>query len=167
MNNYKVYKNFISDLECDELNHWILDNKDTPIFKDANMGGIRYTTRYTDPDSYLYPKVSYQIQERIISILNLVNYKLPPYKDGMVASHALPNDTCFPHLDPEWYPNKKTLHCNVALTHFNGGESQIENENIKLDRRDLLCYYVSEVKHGSTLILPPNYRNLWIFGFCV
>lgn len=167
MNNYKIYKNFISDIECNELNSFISTYKSTPIFQDANMGGVRYTTRYTNPDFFSYPKLSYQIQKRIISILNLNSYKLPPYKDGMVVSHALPNDTCYEHKDPQWYPNTKTLHCNVALTSFQGGEPLIEGESVKLEKGDLLCYFVSEVNHGSDVILGSNPRNLWIFGFSI
>lgn len=168
MKNYKIYKNIVSEAECNILNKWILENKDTFIFQDAGMGGIRKTTRYTEYTQFKFPKLAYEIQERIQSILNLKNYILPPYKDGMVASYALPGDTCYNHKDPEWVPNKQTIHCNIALTNFSGGEPYIENEVItNFTQRDMLCYTVSKVSHGSQLITGSIPRNLWIFGFCV
>ena len=168
MKNYKIYKNIISNIECNILNNWILENKDTPIFKEVNMGGIRRSTRFTESDSFKFPKLAYELQERIISILNLKNFIFPPYKDGMVVSYALPGDTCYEHKDPQWDPNKKTIHCNIALTNFEGGEPYIENEIItNFNQRDMICYTVSEVNHGSQLITGNISRNLWIFGFCV
>ena len=167
MVNYKLYKNFLSHVECDILNNWILDNKDTSTFQDANMGGYRYTTRYTDPSNFTYPDLAYQIQKRIISVLELQDYILPPYKDGMVVSHALPKDTCYGHVDPDWYPNRVTLHCNVALTNFKGGEPFIGEEIINFCQNDLLSYPVSKINHGSNIILGEHPRNIWIFGFCI
>ena len=167
MDNYKVFKNFLSHSECDELSSWIFSKQNTFIFQSANMGGHRYTTRFTDPSSFSYPSLAYQIQERIISVLGLQNFNLPPYKDGMVASHAHPDDTCYEHLDPEWYSNKKTLHCNAVLNDFEGGEPYIENQSLKIQKRDLICYFVSEKKHGSRKVLGATPRNLWIFGFCI
>ena len=167
MKNYKVYKNFISDIECDELNSFISTYKSTSIFQDAKMDGNRITTRYSNPKSFSFPNLAYQIQKRIISVLHLTNFQYPPNKDGMVASHALSEDTCYEHKDPQWYPNTKTLHCNVALTSFQGGESLIEEKSVKLEKGDLLCYFVSEVNHGSSAILGSNPRNLWIFGFSI
>jgi hypothetical protein len=167
MNNYKKYNNFIENSECDQLNNWILTKKNTSIFQDANMNGYRSTTRYSEPSSFDFPKLAYEIQKKIISTFKFKDYTLPPYKDGMVASHALPKDTCYEHTDPIWIENKVTLHCNVALSNFKGGEPFIDGESIDFNKGDLLCYPVSLIPHGSKEVLGKNSRNIWIFGFCL
>ena len=53
-----VIRNFITEIERDELNKWCLDNcKDPKIFGDANMGkkNTRLTTRYTQKDDLIFP----------------------------------------------------------------------------------------------------------------
>ena len=47
MKNYNLIKNFILLKDCDYLSNWIIDNKDKDFFKNANMGGNRYTTRFS------------------------------------------------------------------------------------------------------------------------
>jgi hypothetical protein len=165
MKNYNLIKNFISLKDCDYLSNWIIDNKDKDFFKNANMGGDRYTTRYSA--FFEFPKKAYEIQEKIIKELKLNNFLLPDFKDGMVASYADIGDTCYLHKDPIWIDKTKTLHCNIKLSNNEGGNPIIANEKICLEKGDMWAYPVSEVMHGSDLVTGAIPRTMWVYGFCI
>jgi hypothetical protein len=162
---YKIYKNFLNKKECDYLSNWIIDNKNNSFFKNANMGGIRFTTRYSD--DFIFPKKAYKIQKKIIKEFKLNNFLISNFKDGMVASYASPGDTCYDHKDPVWKENTITLHCNIKLSNNEGGNPIIANEKIYLEKGDMWSYPVSEVMHGSDLVTGTIPRTMWVFGFCI
>tara|TARA_R100001086_G_scaffold229483_1_gene149386 strand:+ start:1782 stop:2300 length:519 start_codon:yes stop_codon:yes gene_type:complete len=165
---YKIIKNFISEKEQEELVEWIIDNKNNAnLFKDAEMpGSNRVTTRYSK--DFSFPHTAYKIQRRIINQLKFKDFKLPKYHQGIVASYAGENDTVGHHLDPQWYPPYETLHCNVLLQKpLKGGKPIIDKETIDLDERDLWCYYVSKVEHGSSKVIGKKPRLMYVFGFCI
>ncbi len=163
--NYKIYKNFVSIEECNILSNWIIENKDDTFFKDAKMKGKRLTTRYSD--NFVFPKLAYGIQNKIIKKLNLKNYYLANFKDGMVASYAEPGDTCYIHKDPVWVEDTITLHCNIKLSDHMGGSPIIEGKEINLNKGDMWLYPVSDVNHGSNIVKGISPRTLWIFGFSI
>jgi len=163
----KIYHNFISDQECEVLNTWILENKSKSFFKDAGMNGNRITTRYSNEDEITYPKTAFEIRNKIISKLNLNNYKKPPYPYGMVASCAFQGDTCYEHLDPIWYKGYTTLHCNVKLSNSLKGDVVIEKETVEIKKKDLWVYEVSKKNHGSNTVKGNIPRTMWVFGFCI
>jgi hypothetical protein len=167
MKNYKIYKNFLTEKECDILSKWILENKDKSFFKDAGMNGIRLTTRYSNDNEFVFPKESYKIKEKIINKLKIKNFNLPHFKDGMVASYAEPGDTCFNHKDPVWKKSTKTLHCNIKLSDNTGGNPIIEDKKLNLKKGDMWIYPVSDVIHGSDLVTGTISRTIWVFGFCI
>jgi hypothetical protein len=167
MKNYKIFKNFLTERQCDILSEWILENKDKSFFKDANMKGIRLTTRYSNVNDFIFPKESYKIKEKIINKLKIKKFNLPSFKDGMIASYAASGDTCYNHKDPVWKENTITLHCNIKLSNNLGGNPVIENEKINLKKGDMWIYPVSNVIHGSDLITGKIPRTTWIFGFCI
>ena len=163
--NYRIYNNFISIEECNYLSNWIIENKNNAFFKDANMNGKRLTTRYSD--NFYFPKLAYQIQNRVIKKLNLKDYYLSNFKDGMIASYAEPGDTCYIHRDPVWIENTITLHCNIKLSSNEGGNPIIEGEKINLKKGDMWVYPVSNVDHGSDIVLGDIPRTMWVFGFSI
>ena len=165
MKKYKIFKNFINDEECNILSRWIINNKDNVFFKDANMKGKRLTTRYSD--NFIFPSLCYKIQDRIITTLKLENSHLANFKDGMVASYAEPGDTCYIHKDPIWKENTITLHSNIKLSNNKGGEPIIEGEKIRLNKKDMWTYPVSNVNHGSDMVLGKAPRIMWVFGFSI
>jgi hypothetical protein len=166
------FPNFISDSEAQELSNWILQNKNTEIFQDANMKGNRVTTRYSTNKEFTYPKVVKEIRTRIVNLLNLCeeerNGIYPPFKDGVVASCAFPGDTCYEHIDPTWYDGFYTMHCNVITQAPNNGGDLILNSVIEpMKEKELVCYLVSKLPHSTTLIEGTKERLMWVFGFCV
>ena len=165
--NYKIIKNFVSKNEQHKLIEWIINNKNTSgLFKDAQMKGNRVTTRYSK--DFSFPETAYKIQQRIISKLKFKDFKLPKYHHGIVASYAGENDTVFEHLDPQWYPPYETLHCNLMLQKpLEGGKPTINKKSISINEKDLWCYYVSKVSHGSSKIMGNRPRLIYVFGFCV
>ena len=165
MKPYKIFKNFLSEKECSDLNKWILDNKDKSFFKDAEMNGIRVTTRYSEKISF--PEEAFFIKKKLISRLQLSEVKHPPFCEGMVASYAPAGDTLYIHKDPIWEEGLKTLHCNVVLSDSGGGFPIIENEFLKIKKGDMWCYLVSDVNHGCSLVTGETPRTMWVFGFLI
>jgi len=165
MKNYRIFKNFINEEECNILSSWIMDNKDNVFFTDANMKGRRLTTKYSN--NFKFPPISYQIQKKIIKRLKLKNFYLANFKDGMVASYAEPGDTCYLHKDPVWVEDTITIHANIKLSNNEGGEPIIEDEKIKLNKKDMWTYPVSNVNHGSDIVLGEKPRIMWVFGFSI
>jgi len=161
----KVISNFVSSNECAELSSWIANNHHN--FVDANMGGNRKTTRYLD-DNVKFPGVAKQIRERIKQHLELEDMVRPPFTNGMVASYAEPGDICYEHTDPVWCEGHHTLHCNVIVQKpESGGNVVINGKEYDVPKGDVICYYVSDLKHSVTKVLGNTPRFMWVFGFCV
>jgi hypothetical protein len=164
--------NFISDIESLTLSNWILSNKDKDFFKDANMGGNRKTTRYSDANKFTFPPEALKIREKIINTFSLTENEkrslIPPFKQGIVASYAENEDTCFEHLDPVWFDGLDTLHCNIITqSPEKGGEVIIDGQEFIMKERELFCYRVSKNKHQVLKVDSKKPRLMWIFGFCI
>jgi hypothetical protein len=166
------FSNFISCEEAQEMSSWVLKNKENKFFNNANMGGIRLTTRYSNHDIFEYPSVVLDIRNRIISLLDLheeesFNIK-PPFKNGVVASCAFPGDTCYEHIDPVWHQGFNTLHCNVITQSPDRGGDLVLNGIIEpMNELELCCYLVSKTFHSTTLVEGKKERIMWVFGFCI
>jgi hypothetical protein len=83
------------------------------------------------------------------------------------ASCAFNGDTCYEHLDPVWHKGYTTLHCNVKLSDSLEGDIIIENDVVKIEKKDLWVYEVSKINHGSNLVKGNIPRTIWVFGFCI
>ena len=168
---YRIIEKFVSEEEQSELTNWILNNKNEKwLFKDAGMEGNRITTRYSS--DFSFPQTAYNIRKRIkeylVNKFKFSDFKMPKFHDGIVASYAGEKDFVYEHKDPQWYPNYETLHCNLMLQKsLEGGEPIINKKSIKLNERDIWCYYVSKVKHGAAKVLGSKPRLMFVFGFCV
>ena len=68
---------------------------------------------------------------------------------------------------PIWKENTITLHSNIKLSNNEGGEPIIEGEKIKLNKKDMWTYPVSNVNHGSDMVLGKEPRTMWVFGFSI
>ena len=163
--------NFISEEDSKILSNWILNNSHKSFFKNANMGGNRKTTRYRD-ENFSYPKEALNIRKKIINKFNLQENEIhsiyPPFKDGIVASFAEDNDTCYEHIDPVWVENYETLHCNIITqAPDQGGELIINKNKYIMKENELFCYQVSKNNHEVLKIKSKKPRLMWVFGFCV
>ena len=164
--------NFISKENSKILSNWILDNSHKSFFKNANMGGNRKTTRYSTDENFSYPEEALNVRKKIIDTFNLNKNEMdniyPPFKNGIVASFAENNDTCYEHIDPVWVENYETLHCNIITqAPDQGGEVVInKNKNI-MKENELFCYRVSKSSHEVLEIKSKKPRLMWVFGFCV
>jgi hypothetical protein len=179
--NLLKFPNFISDSESQELSNWILQNKNTGIFQDADMrGSNRITTRYATGywplrptiKEFAYPKIVKETRTKIVNLLDLHeeerNGIYPPFKDGVIASCAFPGDICRKHTDPIWYSGFHTMHCNVITQTPDSGGDLILNGAIEpMKEKELVCYLVSKTPHSTTLIEGTKERLMWIFGFCI
>ena len=164
--------NFISEEDSKILSNWILNNSHKSFFKNANMGGNRKTTRYSTDENFSYPKEALNIRKKIINKFNLQEKErhsiYPPFKDGIVASFAEDNDTCYEHIDPVWVENYETLHCNIITqAPDQGGELIINKNKYIMKENELFCYQVSKNNHEVLKIKSKKPRLMWVFGFCV
>jgi len=164
--------NFISKEDSKILSNWILNNCHKFFFKDANMGGNRKATRYSTNENFLFPKEALYIRKKIIDKFNLQenekNNIFPPFKDGIVASFAVNNDTCHEHVDPVWVENYETLHCNIITqAPEQGGEVVINKKKYTMKENELFCYRVSKSSHEVLQVKSEKPRLMWVFGFCV
>ena len=131
------------------------------------MEGNRVTTRYTKT-FFEHSNSTYNIQRRIIDKLKIGSFIFPNVMHGILADCAYENDTVYEHIDPKWYPPRETLHCNLMLQKpIGGGIPIIEGKDIHLNEKDLLCYYVSKVRHSSSKVIGNKPRFLYTFGFCI
>lgn len=165
-------ENFISNEESLVLSNWILKNKDQDFFQEANMGGNRKTTRYTESDKFTFPSEALKIREKIVDAFALTENEkrnlIPPFKQGIVASYAENEDTCYEHLDPVWFDGLDTLHCNIITqAPDQGGEVLVEGEKFVMKEKELFCYRVSKNKHEVLKVDSKKPRLMWIFGFCI
>lgn len=170
--NLLKFSDFISLNEAQELSNWTLQNKDKKIFKDAEMGGKRITTRFSTDMNFEYPKIVKDIRNKIIDLLDLSkqeeNKIYPPFKDGAVASCAFEGDTCFEHIDPVWHKGFHTMHCNIITQAPKKGGNLILNGVLEqMNERELNCYLVSKLSHGTDLVEGSKERLMWVFGFCI
>lgn len=168
MNQVIVLKQFVTDAESLALSSWIYANKDSKLFSDANMGGKRVTTRFSEFDRCSYPQEAYDIQSRLFEECNLLGSLLAPYPDGMVASYAYPGDHCYKHLDPEFFYDHVTFHCNVVVSEPESGATlNIGGVDYAMPKNDVVCYPVSKVPHSVGVVEGKLPRLMWVFGFCV
>jgi hypothetical protein len=158
----------ITEQERLALLGWVELNKGSPCFRDANMGGKRVTTRYTPASEFSFPFEAYSIRNRIKDALGFCTEPTPEFKDGMVASYASHGDTCYEHVDPRWHDGLYTVHCNVILSApEEGGDLYVEGRKWQMPEGQLICYPVSEIIHGTSLVKGVKPRLMWVFGFCV
>jgi hypothetical protein len=161
----KTIPNFLSNFECNNLASWIMSNHHN--FVDANMKGVRKTTRYLN-DGIKFPQIALEIRERLKNHLDLEDMIRPPFTNGMIASYAEPGDTCYEHTDPVWCEGHHTMHCNVIVQKpESGGNVVIEGQEFDMPEGDIICYYVSDLKHKVTEVVGNKNRLMWIFAFCV
>jgi hypothetical protein len=166
-----IIRNFITEVERDELNKWCLDNYKNPkLFRDANMGkkNTRLTTRYSHKNDLIFPDISYKIRNRIITRLEITNSLVPDFKDGIVCGIGFNSGDIYKHTDPIWYPDTFTLHCNIiSQKPKSGGITIIDEIEYETNETDLLCYPVSELPHSVNEIQGDTERILWVFGFSI
>jgi hypothetical protein len=168
---YYIFKNFISEEECEILSSWILENFETKNFTvPPHKGTNRKSTRLSKLVEY--PKIAFEIQERINQeIPNTINSKkikyVPKFPNGMYASYGYENDVCLTHKDPIYIPKTTTYHFNVILSDYENGKLIIENEILDLEKKDGVLYSVSEMEHSTTKLTGKNPRLFWCFGYCV
>lgn len=177
----RLIKNFASQDEMRALNKWTLLNYKNMYFYDAKMDKnlyerTRLTTRLENTEDFNelgiqinYPPESYRLQKKIIKSFGLDNCKSPSsFYKGIVNGIGFEKGSICNHIDPEYYPGTKTLHCNIVTQKpLGGGDLIIDGRKFEVEEGDLMCYLVSEHYHEVTSIIGPKERILWVFGFCI
>jgi hypothetical protein len=182
LNYIKVIKNFLSNNEVNSLNEWTLNNFKSEIFIDPKMNHdneqTRYTTRHTylrkDNDSSVqvkYPKESYIVQNKILKYLNLSSKNIAPlpyFFDGISTTISFSPGGCVKHIDPIYYSNTYTLHCNF-ITQYpkDGGVTIIDDKYYKTNSNDMLMYITSHAPHACSPGKGDIPRILWVYAMVI
>ena len=178
----KIVKNFITEDELKILNKWTSDHYKEPYFADPKMNSDDHQTRFTTRHAHnrskdywdykiKYPKEVYNIQKKLFEFLKIDKEQIipsPSFNDGIVTTVAFSPGSCSEHVDPIYYNNTCTLHCNfITQNSENGGITYIEGVPYETDERDLIMYVASDLKHRVTAIEGKTPRILWVFGFSI
>jgi hypothetical protein len=168
----KRVQNLITQDEKNILVDWILQNKDTEMFRKAeHPGTVRKTTRYSLAQ-ISYPDIAFKIRDRVINMFNINKYseltKEHGYPHGMIATYGFGTDECETHVDYIWHPKHTTWHCVLLLTTpENGGDLVIEEVPCNIQECEGIYFPVSKMFHSSTRLQGDQNRLLWIFGFSI
>lgn len=178
----KIVKNFITENEINVLNQWTLNHYNKPYFMNPKMNFDNEQTRFTTRHAYdrckeyqnykvKYPKEVYNIQNRLIDYLKVRQDSIAPwpsFTDGIVTTIAFPPGSCCKHIDPVYYENTYTLHCNfVTQNPKDGGITYIDNTPYRFEEKDMIMYITSHLEHEVTEISGDIPRILWVYGFCI
>lgn len=182
LNYVKVVKNFLSNDELIGLNDWTLNNFKSEIFIDPKMNHDNEQTRYTTRHAYLrknknlsvqvnYPKESYIVQDKILKYLNLSSKNIAPspyFVDGISTTISFSPGGCVEHIDPIYYSNTYTLHCNF-ITQYpeDGGVTIIDDKHYKTNTNDMLMYITSHVPHACSPGKGDVPRILWVYEMVI
>lgn len=178
----KIIKNFLKENELKSLNSWTLNNYKNPYFVDPKMNNDAVQTRYTTRHAHLrsceykdymveYPKEVYEIQKRLVEVLKLKRSLLipfPSFTNGICTTLAFSPGSCSSHVDPIYYHDMYTLHCNfVTQNPIKGGITIVEGKKYDIAENDLILYVSSHMEHEVTECYGDVPRILWVFGFCI
>jgi hypothetical protein len=165
-----VFKNFLDKDVCQELNDWVelgVKNKWLDLSVSDWISEKRKTTRMYS-DRFEYPKVAYDVFEKItnkLSLTDLAKSVAGGGKDGMVVSYTTDGGSTYEHLDRK-EGSLEVLRCNILTSKpTGGGELFVDNKKVELNQGDLHCYLPSVVKHYATETKGDVSRILWMFGY--
>lgn len=168
-----IFKNFLSAAECAQLNEWVeLGVKNKWLDKGLNQSADwtynkRLTTR-NYADRFDYPKVAYDVFDKITNFLDLQDLEKSVCgagKDGIVVSYTLPDGDVYKHVDPK-EGELEVLRCNIITKDAEeGGKLYIGGKYIDVKQGDLHCYLPSTIEHYVTKVKGNTPRILWMFGY--
>jgi hypothetical protein len=179
----KAFKDFLTEQEKNLLTQWTLENYNEDYFIDPKMDSrklekTKLTTRFATPlvnqslfvlsnPNFVYPKLVYEIQNRIIQTFQFKNYGLSPVgKNAIITEISFEGGTVHPHIDPVWMKDTYTVHCNfITQKPKSGGVTIINDELWEVNETDLLMYIVSEAQHQVNEVIGDKERILWVFSF--
>jgi hypothetical protein len=168
-----VFKNFLSNDECNKLNQWVdLGVQNKWLDKGVNRGSdwvyeSRLTTR-PYAKRFDYSVDVYDVQDKIskfLDIMDLPKSVIGGGKNGIVVSCTFDGGDVYEHIDPK-EGNLEVLRCNVLTRAADdGGKLYVGGNEIVVNTGDLHCYLPSTVKHYVTEVKGQTSRVLWMFGY--
>jgi len=167
----KIYKNFLTKEECQELTRLAFQGLADGWFqkgydKNLNATSKRYTTRKVISD-YAYPEKILEINSRIKEVIGLQNKPIIAEhgKDGIVISISFEEGDVPSHKDPRSQEGLITYRCNILTQAAeSGAQLYVEEELVEVEEGDLHCYAVSELEHRVTAIEGKTPRVMFMFG---
>jgi hypothetical protein len=171
--NVAIFPNFLEANICWQMNEWIkiaVKNKWLDVGLDPSVESWGYKKRLTSRKYYgrfEYPKIVYDVSDRITNFLGLQNYpkSINGGRGGIVVSCTKSGGDVYLHKDP-MENNLHVLRCNIMTSSASsGGELYIGGKKINIKTGDLHCYLPSDVEHYVTENTGERARIMWMFGY--
>jgi hypothetical protein len=167
----KIYKNFLTKEECQELTNLAFQGLKDGWFQKGYDEGHKITSkRYSNRMTMInheYPEKILEINRRIKETLGLQNKPIiaDHGKDGIVISISFEEGDVYSHKDPRSNDGLITYRCNILTQAAeSGAQLYVEEELIEVEEGDLHCYAVSELEHRVTAIEGKTPRIMFMFG---
>jgi hypothetical protein len=167
--NVKVYKNFLSNDECQMLNNIALANTNNwfgfglshNVFIDT-----RLTTRlYMENKTYTQEVLD--VSKKVRAFVGVDKFPLiyDHGSNGVVVSITYQNGDVPIHQDPKSAKGLPAYRCNILTqTNEDGAELYVDGKKINVEAGDLHCYMASELPHFVTTAKGKTPRIMYMFG---
>jgi len=164
-------KNFITELEREELAVWFLEYQDDKsVFKDGLSRGVRgYKLRSTTRNSreFEYPALVGKIFRRITEAYDVARW---PKQDvsvgGVIAVVTRPGGDTYLHTDPRAQGSLDAVTFNILIQSADdGGVLRIGDPLVERpqEEKELHCYIASKHQHEVTQVSGSKNRYMLIF----
>lgn len=166
-----VTSNFITEDERIQLESFVLSNLDQ--FHDGiHLAVLQTKKRLSNRlsgDAIKYPKIIYDIQQRIRETLPF-EHQIEPFhgKDGLVICITYDGGDTYHHYDPRSDDVLHTLRCNILVSApESGGIVDVCWDPVDLPERGIMKYLVTKHIHGVSTTHGKRPRILFQYGFLI
>jgi len=168
---FEVVPEFITKDEQQELIAWFdhsLENKINlvhGITTNSVKTFYRKTTRLNDNSRVKFPKLAYELLDRILKYYGLHKNNVQMgagCKDGMIAVVTLPKGDTYPHKDPSSTGLDVTFNILVQAAE-DGAVLKLDGLDREFPERSLHSYCACKYEHEVSEVKGNQNRYLWIF----
>ena len=167
--NVKVYKNFLSNDECQMLSNIALANTNNWFGFGLSHNAFidtRLTTRlYMENKTYTQEVLD--VSKKVREFVGVDKFPLiyDHGSDGVVVSITYQNGDVPIHKDPKSADELPAYRCNILTqTNEDGAELYVDDKKIDIKTGDLHCYMASELSHFVTTAKGKTPRIMYMFG---
>lgn len=168
----KVFKNYLTEKECDELNKFTFNSLENNTFsegiqsKEVNPTNAQMVSRFNR--SIVFPDLSKNIMKKIQDKFNLSDNNICKefHSSGIIVNVTFKGAGVVEHRDGIYKENTFALRCNIVTnTATEGGILCVNRKPVFLEKGDLYILNASDCAHFVTRNVSDSPRILWQFTF--
>ncbi len=166
-----LFESVVSEQERIELKDHAIRLLETGSLLENVNGLNRYYNCFYNEDSI--SEAHKKLYRKVLSRLELTDPEIDPNL-GMIISVIKPGGFIHKHSDPygpkfKHLSHKRNVRFNVMIERGNdvSYDPHIEDVPFKVKLGDAWCFAASLLKHSTLLIVGPEYRIVYQFGFCL